>query len=147
MIPIHVSTTRIDGAPVSINCPACGAKGVPSASFSNKESANVILRHTTHWVTCGACGETLYSKVHIHDLVGQTPERLEDWVVRRTGLPANFLWVLALVMFYLPLLGPILSFASWMANLRRPKVAKWSMILFLVGGLWTVVVILTSPDW
>jgi hypothetical protein len=133
-----ISVTRIEGPDVAINCPACGAKGVVSRAFSNKEVANLVLRHTTHWVTCGVCNQTLYSKLPVQDLVGHTPEQLERHVVRRTSLPARVLSVLSLFLFYWPILGPVVSFASWMANFRQPKVARRSMILFIIGALLTV---------
>ena len=132
-----ISVTRIEGPDVAINCPECGAKGVVSRAFSNKEVANFVLRHTTHWVTCGACNRILYSKLPAEELAGHSPEQLERYVVRRTALPARLLWVFTLFLFYWPILGPMVSFASWMANLRRPKVARWSMILFIVGGALT----------
>jgi hypothetical protein len=144
---MHVSVTRIDGPPLVINCPACGGKNVPSISFANRESANLVIRHTTHWVTCGACGQTLYSRLPVDQLASHTPLQLERAVIQWTPLPARLLGTLSLLLFYWPILGPILSFASWMANLRRPKVAKRSMILFIIGAaLTTALFVWNSMD-
>ena len=133
-----ITITRIEGPDVAINCPECGAKAVVSRAYSSKEVANLVLRHTTHWVTCAVCNRNLYSKLPVQDLVGHTPEQLARYVVQRTALPARVLSVLSLFLFYWPILGPLVSFASWMANLRQRKIARRSMILFIIGLALTV---------
>jgi hypothetical protein len=140
---MHVHTKRVVGPILTINCPACGATGVRSMSYEQAETANLIIRHTTCWIQCGACGEALYTSLPLQQLLDRTPEQLERWIVRYVSLPARLLTILSALLFWTPLLGPALSIASWSANRRQRRgAARLSLILFAIGFTLTALVYL-----
>src|SRR3954451_23179172 len=85
--------------PIKINCPKCGAKNVDAYITVLKESLDLVIRQTTTWVRCSACGTELYSKRPAEELFGRTPEELEGVVVARVSLVARVVTILALVLF------------------------------------------------
>jgi hypothetical protein len=80
---MHVSVETTPGPVIAINCPKCGAKGVPSVSLDQVETIALVVNHRTSWVTCGKCGTSLLCKVPTAELLGKSPEQLEQWIVRR----------------------------------------------------------------
>jgi hypothetical protein len=106
-----------DGRDILINCPACGGRGVQAVSYQHEERSHGIT-HTTTWVKCLGCGTSLYSRVIPEELIGRTPEELEQVVVFRVSLVARVTAVLSIALCWFPWIGMAVALLATVLSWR-----------------------------
>lgn len=139
---IHVFRKMIPAPEVSanlrINCPRCGAKETRAVCYTVREVLGLIVWHKTHWVKCLACGTELYSRLPPKDLAGLPPDVLEGVVVFRRSFVARTVTLLAVLLFWTPLVGLMVSALAVILNWRSggwPK--RLSLIALVISALLT----------
>jgi len=123
-----------------INCPKCGAKHVPAKITTLKETLDLVIRQTTTWVKCSACGTSLYSKRPAAEIIGMTPEQLERVLVNRVSLVSRVVAILAIVLCLFPFVGLAVAALSMALNWKAHGWSrKLSLIALPIALLMTVV--------
>ena len=122
-----------------INCPRCGARGVPGLPYDYVERHHGIAVMKTTWVKCTACQSQLYSKVRANELYGRSPDELAGVIVYRApaALIRNFFAIAALVLGIFPMVGLAVAIPAVILNWRQ---ARWAKIISLVGLVFAVLV-------
>jgi hypothetical protein len=126
----HVEQERIPRGNLFINCAKCGAQNVAASCYDLRENVNVIIRNTTAWVTCSACGTDLYSKFPSDQIIGRSAEELGGIIIWRVSLVGRFLAILSVCLGILPIVGLAIAVAAIALNWRH---RGWPKILSIVG--------------
>lgn len=124
----------IDGPPVEIDCPACGAGGVTGTPRQYDETLLAlglipIYRQRLVFIRCDACGRSSTSAAS--DLDAFT--RL-DPAARSASLRAyasgvgRFFVIAALVLFWFPFIAPPLALVGMLMTWRHPRWRKLGII-------------------
>jgi hypothetical protein len=134
-----IETRKINGPSLTINCCACGLSDAVAISFQYGERATVL--HVvpaspfteTNYVQCGNCGELFVSRISVFDLPNRSSEELSTLLIRRVGLVPLTLTVCGIVLFFVPVIGLIVSLLALMLTWRRR--GHWSLKVSIVGAL------------
>ena len=113
---------------MSIDCPACGAVGVPGLSYQIKERAYFVFVHRTAWVVCSACGRHVFSRLCLEDLLGQPPHQISDYLAVRNSLPGVMMAIFAMILSPSPALGLVVAVIGVLINRKSlgwPKKASY----------------------
>ena len=113
---------------MSIDCPACGAVGVPGLPYQLKERLNFVFVHKTAWVVCSACGRHLVSRLLLDDLLDQQPHQISDHLTVGNSLPGRVMAICAMILSPAPALGPIVAVIAVLINRKSlgwPKTVSY----------------------
>ncbi len=133
---------------MSIDCPACGAAGVPGLSYQIEERAYFVFVHRTAWVVCSACGRHLFSRLLLDDLLGQLPHQISDHLVLRDSLPGRLMAICAMILSPTPALGLIVAVIAVLINRKSlgwpKKISYIGLAISLIFNLLFAVLLLNE---
>jgi hypothetical protein len=137
--------------PLLINCPRCGARGVPGLAYDYLERYNGVPVLKTTWVKCTACQTQLYSRQRAEELYGRSPDELAGVIIYRApaAFVRNTFAVLALLLGIFPGVGLAVAIPAAILNWRQARCAKIASLVGLVCAILTTITVtvfmLTRP--
>jgi len=129
---INFSSSEARGPDLSIDCPACGAVGVPGLSYQIKERFNFFYIHKTAWVICSACERHLFSRLLLDDLVLLPPHQVSDHLMPMDSFSGRVMAICAMILSPMPALGLVVAVIAVLIN---RKAIGWSRIASYIGLL------------
>ena len=136
---------------IRINCPGCGAKDAPIADvWLREETAQLVIKHTTYWVKCGACGAVLLSSDPVDALFNRTPSQLEGVLKVYRSTVSRVLVLIACMTFFMPLLGLMSTvpalIATWRVKTGWRTAARVAFVLAIVAHIGLAVLFAVVDD-
>src|SRR5438477_6920280 len=112
---IGVRRGQLSTGSLLIHCPACKAQNVVAETYTYAEQlvlfhfVPLAPRSSTYWLTCSRCRETLRSPLPASEFHDLPPEVIAEYIKHRVSPIKKLLAVLAIVFFFMPLLGLLLA--------------------------------------
>jgi hypothetical protein len=135
----HLDINQTWGPDLLIDCPACGAAGVPGLSYELKERLNFVYVHKTVWVVCSACGRRLLSRLPLDDLAGEPPHQISYHLEVRNSLPGRLMAICAMILSPTPALGLVVAVIAVLMNRKSSgwpkKVGYTGLAISLIFNL------------
>jgi ribosomal protein S27E len=145
-----LTAEQLRGTQIRINCPMCGARNVIGHGYFQDEVTEFIIKRTTSWVQCSACGTALYSRDPATALVGRTPAQLEGVVIWRVSPIKKLLVSAACVLCVWPLVGLVTALAAlittWHIRGRWRRAARIAFGLSILAHVGLLLLFLLVDD-
>lgn len=113
------------GPAVEIDCPRCGAAGVPAAAYRQVEDLCAfyflpLFTVKNTFVECQACRAKLRSSVDLDEFARYRHGELNQFLSHDVSFIVKFLAVASLLLCLAPLLGLILSLVTVLFTIKTP---------------------------
>src|SRR5436305_1175889 len=115
----HIRSERTRGPTLTINCPRCEAQRVAADTSTLVETANLILRHTTYWIQCSACGTRFVSGLPPETLAHLNVEETSAALSEPSSTVGKVIGIMAIMIGWIPFLGQGICLLSWWINRRQ----------------------------
>ena len=128
-ILLGVRSTREPTGALVLDCPACKAN-VTAESYTHTEQLVMLAaipiapKSRTYWLNCPSCGETLRSSLPASELRDQPAAVISQHVRHRVSPVKKLLAILAIGLFFMPLLGLLLGVGALIVNYKTAGWAK-----------------------
>src|SRR5439155_17371460 len=103
MITLHSQVTAIEGSPVTIDCPACGAKNVPSRTLESNDWVKIaylipLLKLRSTRIECGQCKQQISCTAPLDRVQGQDAATIAPWLRYMPTAAARSASIVALLL-------------------------------------------------
>lgn len=131
----YISSTRLQGPPIEIHCPMCLADKVLADVFEVRQVEKLLGLFPIHervnvFLRCHACNGKLESTLGFGDLYNRGQNELRSFIRARITVSGFILSLIAIALWWLPLLGLLGGFAAIVVN-RRVK--RWTRRVSYIG--------------
>jgi hypothetical protein len=144
MLTFHTQIAATAGAPVIIDCPACGAHGVQAIPLESVDWVKLayvipISKIRSTWVECIQCHAQIRCTVPLDQVSGADPRVLAPFLRYHPTGAAKAMSIIGLLTCLIPILGlVVVGIASFMARGTKGWPAMLNVLSLIVSMAVTV---------
>jgi len=126
----------VPGPTIPLDCPNCRHSG-PASTWDREEALTVffvipVIHNSTSWVRCSHCHHEILSSLKAAQLAGKTPAEVIGHLIIGPTPWQRRMAVLAVLLFWLPFLGIVISVLAYALNSRDKG---WRLPVSLMAAL------------